>query len=218
MAFVAISRDFMQRVNSKIDNMQRAELKTLGEDKPKLALSPTDPFFMQTFWGAHTHLYSQMPSEWLQHNESVSMKFRIPDANRTRDMDNWFDFRAVATRDAFPIPLRTSSYDSKECDPTNPVMASILDYAIKRNEIELRWETVKGKVVGFLNACKSANEAVKLWPEVTTYFDSGDISRLETKVARAGSKDSAAAEALAGIDTGEIMSAAVIARLSGAQV
>jgi len=49
-------------------------------------------------------------------------------------------------------------------------------------------------------------------------LDVSDVQRLEIKNVRSGSKDSAAAEALAGIDTGEIMSVAVIARLSGAQV
>ena len=216
MAFVGISRDFMARVNNKIDSMQRAEAKTLGQEKPKLHIAPTDPFFMHTMWGEHIALYKQMPTEWLNHTESVSMKFRIPDAARVRESDNWFEFRAVSTGHGFPIPPRTSMYDSKECDPSNPVMAELLTYAVGMNEIDARWETVKAKVTQFLNACKSANEAIKLWPEVQTYFDATDIARLEAKTTRAGSKDSAAAEALAGIDTGEIMSAAVIARLSGA--
>jgi hypothetical protein len=97
-------------------------------------------------------------------------------------------------------------------------MASILDYAFKLNEIDTRWEIVRHKVTEFLRACKSANEAIKLWPDVKTYFDVEDVKRLEVKHGRLGNKDSAAAEALAGIDTSEIMSAAVIARLSGAQV
>ncbi len=219
MAFVGISKDFMQRVTSKIDNMQRAEAKTLGQEKPKLHIHNTDPFFMQTYWGEHTALYKQVPTEWLSHVDSVSMKFRIPGANRTREIDNYFEFRAVASNSVgFPIPPRTSMYDSKECDPTNPVMHEILAYATSMNDIEVRWETVKQKVVTFLQACKSANEAIKLWPDVKIYFEAGDIERLEVKNVRAGSKESAAAVALAGIDTGEIMSAAVIARMSGAQV
>lgn len=218
MAFVAISRDFMRRVENKIDNMHNAELKTLGGERPKLHIAPTDPFYMQTVWGVHTPLFKQIPTEWISYQDGLSFKFRIPDANRVRENDNWFDFRIASTSSGFPVPPRTSLYDSKECDPTNPVMAEILDYAIKQNEIAVRWETVKAKVTTFLNACKSANEAVKLWPEVKTYFALEDVTRLEIKTARAGSKDSAAAEALASIDQGEVMSAAVIARLSGAQV
>lgn len=219
MAFVGISKDFMQRVETKIEHMRHAEVKTLGDEKPKLSIHNTDPFFMQTYWGAHAPLYAQMPKEWVHHNETAYLKFKIPGAQRTREMDNWFDFHAKPTSsEGFPIPPRTSTYEARECDPTNPIMADILDYALKLNEIDTRWETVKAKVTQFLHACKSANEAIKLWPDVKTYFDQSDIARLEVKTTRAGSKDSAAAEALAGIDTGEIMSAAVIARLSGAQV
>lgn len=219
MAFVAISRDFMQRVNSKIEQMRRAEVRTLGENRPDLALNPADPFYMQTIWGEHAHLHDQMPKAWISHQESVRLKFKIPGATRIKEHHNWFEFRAVSTnKDGFPIPPRFPSYDEKECDPNNPLMSSILDYAVKLNEIDSRWETVLLKVNQFLGACKSANEAVKLWPDVKVYFDKDDVERIERKVTRAGSSESNAAQALAGIDTGEIMGAAVIARLSGAQV
>ena len=219
MAFVGISRDFMQRVTSKIEKMRRAELKTLGDEKPRLHIHNTDPFFMNTYWGAHAPLYMQMPKDWVSHNETAYLKFRIPGATREREMDNWFDFHAKPTgSEGFPIPPRQSTYEARECDPTNPIMAEIVDYAVKMNEIDTRWEVVAKKVIGFLQACKSANEAIKLWPDVKIYFEAGDIERLEVKNVRAGSKESAAAVALADIDTGEIMSAAVIARMSGAQV
>ena len=219
MAFVAISKDFMQRVEGKIENMRRAEIQTLGNDRPELALHATDPFFMQTIWKEHAHLHAQMPSDWIGHQETIRLKFRVPEANRMAEHKNWFDFRIRCTsQDGFPVPPRFNSYDEKECDGTNPLLASILDYAVKLNEIDSRWDTVARKVTEFLRACKSANEAIKLWPDVKVYFHADDVQRLEVKAVRAGSKDSAAAAALAGIDTGEIMGAAVIARLSGAQV
>jgi len=219
MAFVGISRDFMLRVNQKIESMRRAEIKTLGENRPELALNPTDPFYMQTIWKEHAHLYAQMPKDWINRQENIRFKFKIPGANRAKEHHNWFEFRAVSTsQDGFPVPPRFTSYEEKECDANHPMVAGILDYALKLNDIDSRWETVQLKVVSFLQACKSANEAIKLWPDVKVYFDTEDVKRLEIKAVRSGSKDSAAAEALAGIDTGEIMSAAVIARLSGAQV
>jgi hypothetical protein len=219
MAFVGISKDFMLRVEEKIGKMRQSEVKALGEETPKLHIHNTDPFFMQTYWGDHAPLYKQMPTEWLTPIETAYMKFKIPGADRKREMDNWFSFHAKPTNGTpFFIPPRTSTYEARDCDPTNPLMAEVLDYALKLNEIDVRWETVKSKVVVFLHACKSANEAIKLWPDVKTYFHTDDIARLDIKAVRSGSKDSAAAEALAGIDTNEIMSAAVIARLSGAQV
>jgi hypothetical protein len=219
MAFVAISKDFMSRVESKISNMCRAELKTLG-DKPDLALNPSDPFFISTIWKEHAHLYPMMPREWLSKHPEVSLKFKVPDANFADESRNHFGFKAKTTgaNQDFSFPPNHSYYNTVVCDPYNPIMSSILEYAVKHKEIEQRWEKVNIKVVEFLRACKSANEAIKLWPGVKTYFDSEDVKRLDVKVVRSGSKDSAAAAALANIDTNEMMSAAVIARLSGAQV
>jgi flagellar motility protein MotE (MotC chaperone) len=219
MAFVAISKDFMSRVESKISNMCRAELKTLG-DKPDLALNPSDPFFISTIWKEHAHLYPMMPREWLSKHPEVSLKFKVPDANFADESRNHFGFKAKTTgaNQDFSFPPNHSYYNTVVCDPYNPIMSSILEYAVKHKEIEQRWEKVNIKVVEFLRACKSANEAIKLWPDVKTYFDSEDVKRLDVKVVRSGSKDSAAAAALANIDTNEMMSAAVIARLSGAQV
>ena len=219
MAFVAISKDFMSRVESKINNMCKAELKTLG-DKPVLALNPSDPFFINTIWKEHAHLYPLMPREWMSKSAETSMKFKVPDTNFAEESKNHFNFKATTTgaNQEFAFPPSHSYYNTVVCDPYAPVMASILEYAVKYKEIEQRWETVESKVVQFLRACKSANEAIKLWPDVKTYFDSEDVKRLDIKVVRSGSKDSAAAAALANIDTNEMMSAAVIARLSGAQV
>jgi hypothetical protein len=219
MAFVAISKDFMSRVETKIKGMCSAELRTLG-DKPDLALNPSDPFFINTVWKEHAHLYPMMPKEWLRTQSEVSLRFRVPDTTFTDETKNHFGFKAKTTSSTqeFAFPPNHAFYDTISCDPHNPVMASILDYAIKHKEIEQRWDKVATKVIEFLRACKSANEAIKLWPDVKTYFDLEDVKRLDIKVVRSGSKDSAAAAALASIDTNEMMSAAVIARLSGAQV
>jgi len=161
-----------------------------------------------------------MPREWIGKHGEVSMRFKVPEADFTDESRNHFNFKATTTgtNQEFFFPPNYSYYNTVVCDPYTPVMASIFEYAVKYKEIEKRWETVNNKVVAFLRACKSANEAIKLWPDVKVYFDAEDVKRLEVKTERSGSKDSAAAAALAGIDTGEIMSAAVIARLSGASV
>lgn len=218
MAFVGISKDFISRTESKIQNMRNLELKTLGET-PSVALSQGDPIIISTFYKAHADLYPKLPDEWCQFQGKINLKIRIPEATRKKEQHNFFSFRAECTQDVgFKLPLRTSTYDDHLVDATEPVLQSVVDYAIRKCEIEQRWETVHEKVITFLLACKSANEAVKLWPDVKVYFHPDDIGRIEHKVVRAGSSESNAAKALAGIDTGEIMSAAVIARLSGAQL
>jgi hypothetical protein len=47
------------------------------------------------------------------------------------------------------------------------------------------------------------------------YIDADDIRRFEVKVVKSGNKDSEAAKVLAGIDTDELVGAAVAARFTG---
>lgn len=218
MAFVAISKDFMARVRSKVEAMATAEIKALGNE-PVVTLNPRDPMVLNAVWKEHVHLEPLLPKAWISQNDEIRMKFKVPGSTFEKEERNFHGFKAKAAgSDKFVFPPQTWWHDVHECDSSNPSLATLVQYATSRKEIELRWHTVMGKVTQFLESCKSANEAVKLWPEVTTYFDKDDIERLEKKTARSGSADSKAAEVLAGIDTNEVMSAAVIARLSGAQV
>jgi hypothetical protein len=57
---------------------------------------------------------------------------------------------------------------------------------------------------------------VTLWPDCKVYIDDEDIARFEKKVVKTASQDSEAAKVLAGLNTDELMGAAVVARLSGA--
>lgn len=216
MAFVAISRDFISRVQSKIQTMANAETKTLG-DKPVITANANSPDILKATWGEHIHLHGVIPNNWMRHSETVRLQFQVPGAEGTPNETTWC-FEIKTNSGSFDFPPNYSWYDNKDIDPSTPLLATLVEYATKAKEIEARWRKVNDQVLQFLESCKSANEAIKLWPEVITYFHPDDVKRLEAKTARSGGKDSAAAAVLAGIDQGEVMSAAVIARLSGAQV
>jgi len=59
---------------------------------------------------------------------------------------------------------------------------------------------------------------LKLWPDLKLYIPNEFIARVERKAAKAEKSESSAASILAGINTEEIHAAAVIARMSGANV
>lgn len=216
MAYVAISGDFMTRVNNKINNMARAELSTIGEE-PKPVLSGHEPFVTEAMWGNHAHFKESMPTDWCGRTERLNAKFEIP--NQFKADGNPFVYHTTLrfTNDDIKTPPRFNFYDNLNVPNTEHTLSQLVEWVSKHHEITMRWKAVTDKITEFLHSCKSANEAVKLWPDVKTYFDAGDIARLETKHGRTETK-SAAADVLAGIDTSEVMSAAVIARLSGAQV
>lgn len=216
MAFVGISKDFVSRVQTKILGMANAETKTLGE-KPFITASPNNPDILKATWGEHIHLHGVIPNTWMRRSETVRLQFQVPGAEGTPNDTRW-PFEIKSNGGVFDFPPDFAHYDNKDIDPSTPLLATLVEYATKAKEIEARWRKVNNQVIEFLSSCKSANEAIKLWPEVITYFHPDDVKRLEAKTTRSGGKDSAAAAVLAGIDQGEVMSAAVIARLSGAQV
>jgi hypothetical protein len=79
--------------------------------------------------------------------------------------------------------------------------------------MQIRWDNTENKIVEFLQSCKSLNEAVKLWPDVTLYVEKCDIDRMGVK--REKVKESKALEALKELDTDALVSNAVISRMSG---
>lgn len=216
MAYVAISGNFMDRVRTKIQYMRNVELKALGE-APIVTCNGNEPFLINAVWGEHAHLMALMPEKWMRQTEDLNVKFAIPGVF-TRENEPKYQEINIKLTNALKLPPVFQHYDHKVVPNDEPVLAQAVDYAIKSDEIFTRWKQVAEKITDFLHNCKSANEAVKLWPDIKTYFDKDDVERLEAKAERAGQSASNAAEILKGIDTNQVMSAAVIARLSGAQV
>lgn len=227
MAHVAISRDFIQRVESKISLMKNAELKTLGEP-PKVVLSTESQPILKAVWGEHLHLRSQIPQRWKNDSSSVRLTYNTPSFTESIASDGTvektpisFQFNAEApNNDKFDFPpngyWHNTHIISAE-DINHPDLKPVVTYGNARIEIELRWNKVAQKVVQFFQSCKSMTEAVKLWPECKMYIDADDIRRFETKVVKSGAKDSEAAKVLAGLNTDELVGVAVAARFIGAQ-
>lgn len=215
MAYVAISGDFNARVEEKIHKMLQAELATLGEE-PVVHCTGQEPFITNTVWGEHVQLKDVVPDDWCNKPDDLNVRFPIPDQVNDRGNPIHYNFK-LKFANGIKTPPGHGYYDTKDVPNSEPLLATLVDWAIKRQEIIARWSAVQDKIESFLAECKSANEAVKLWPDIKMYFNAQDVARLETKHGRSETQ-SKAAEVLAGINTDEVMSAAVIARLSGAQV
>lgn len=206
MAYVAISGEFIERVKAKINTMHRAELAVIGENYPRPKLTVSGGV-VQTIWGEHMHLRSVMPEAWMNNYERIDCKI-------VRDGKS-FTFQAEFPGGCTMPPNFTNS-GYLTVDESDPELKEVAEYFTKRDEIDSRWVAVTYKVTNYLHSCKSLNEAVKLWPDVAMYVDKRDIDRMGVKHERA--RESAAMEALKALDTDELVGAAVIARMSGAQV
>lgn len=219
MAHVAISRDFLQRVEDKINRMQSAELKALGAE-PRVTISPESQLMLETIWGANLHLRKQIPESWRNKNNCARVHFNTKTTRVNSDGETVPVSMSVTvqpTAGEFDFPPDSNWHTARMLsDRDHPDFREVIAYGDAKAEIEMRWFTVRNKVTDFFKSCKSMKEAVTLWPDCKVYIDDEDIKRYEKKVVKTASQDSDAAKVLAGLDTDELMGAAVVARLSGA--
>lgn len=204
MAYVAISGELIERVRRKTQEMANKELKTLG-DCPNTGFSPDSKFIEDITWKEHVHLKSILPDEFTQQLKELEVKFMLDGRTQRTSLQ----FLSVGN-----FPPKLVVYYPFEPDWDAPELSTLRSWFTAKTEMQVRWGGTEEKIVTFLKACKSLNEAVKLWPDVEMYIDWSDISRMGVK--REKVKESKALEALKELDTDALVSNVVIARMSGA--
>lgn len=221
MAFVGISQNLMGDVRNKIRTMCLAEVQSLGED-PMRAFTMTgyESWFLDQLWGQHLHLRDQIPERWFRKFDNVDVHFNFNwngDPAALRNYNTYIRINAKGIM--FPPDIHGSDvYLGFTPDAElPPELAKVVHFSHQKKQIEKRWDDVRSKVCGFLETCKSLNEAIKLWPDLRMYIPSDYLERLDKKPERSTST-SKALDVLATINTDEIAAAAVIARMSGAEV
>lgn len=184
MAYVAISRDLIQRVGVNIRKMMNAEIASTLPDLGKdYTLDASHIYNLSVWEQEHLHLLASIPKDWLAQQDAAYVNIAGPHPlDQLRAMPEGTPGRA-------------------EC------IQRFEDGCVEA-EIMTRWEKIGTDVTDFLEKCKSLNEAIKLLPGVRMYVDRDDIARMEKKVQRAPRTELAA-----DIDGDGITAAAVAARL-----
>jgi hypothetical protein len=201
MAYVAISGDLITRVEQKINGMKIKELNTIGE-KPDKGFDENSEYLLGLMWGEHIHLKDILPDSFVSKYNS----FGVTSPYSTSRI-------YIYTKGNTKVPPKVSNYIDN-VDWEHPEFVELKKWLDTEQEINLRWHKTKNDVRGFLQKCKSLNEAVKLWPDVEMYIDSSDLSRMNVKKEKS-EKTNAAMEALKSLDTDALTANAVIARMSG---
>jgi hypothetical protein len=168
-----------------------------------------------------------MPKRWLSQCDQFDLSVKLNWSGSYDELgydkgDQMYVGRvALKSKPYLPPDARgyspTLYFGFKEDEPIPAEIADAVNYMRKCHEIEARWDKVEVQVRDFLDNCKSLNEALKLWPDLSVYIPKHYIERVEKKANRSTTETkSSAEEVLAKINTQEIQAAAVIARLSGA--
>lgn len=212
MAYVSISQDLRNAVRSKINNMKDMERKGIKCPESIQDRSvPVTPELEQLVWGEHYHLKPLMPQEWLRETESANFITNVTFENGAS--------KKVGFRVIFPskmaTPPNTDRYGHEVYLPADhPAVPDLIAYHTEMRNIDKRWADVGSQIMEFLGACKSLNQAIKLWPDVRIYIPEEYLERAERKVERSVNLD--AVEAIKKVDTDAAISAAAIARMMGA--
>ena len=223
MAYVAISRDLIQRVGVNIRKMMNAEIASTLPDLGKdYALDASHIYNLSVWEPEHIHLMASIPKDWLaqQINAYVNVAGPHPldpDKKLVKQVrfNNMASAYARPARDYWNRSSGEIHVDQLRALPDSTTgKAECLqrfEDACTEAEITARWEKIGTDVTDFLEKCKSLNEATKLLPGVRMYVDRDDIARMERKIERAPRKELAA-----DIDGDGITAAAVAARLMNA--
>ncbi len=231
MAFVGISEVLRTQVRSKIRNMSSAEKDTLGADPREgsgIDVNGNEDWFTRSVWQGKPELQTLVPDTWLAQVDMVGLYVDPEWDGDFKKLNERTKSSIYCGRMKFPTPIKLPptyrgyipdmviGFLPGETMPED--IKRILDYMTKVKDIKQRWEKVEEKVGEFLIHCKSLNEGLKLWPDLKVYIPKEYLERVERKTSSRADKTTQAADILSTIDTDEIQAAAVIARLSGANV
>lgn len=218
MSYVSISDNLLYNTRCIIESMQRAEIGKLAE--VSIDLESTSPFVQRLIWGEHAHLKALIPDSWLESIRSIDVRYNFVSVSAEGVHADDYTGLTIQLEQSTLVPKDIG--DSKhrrvvsELDAdVPPQFKAFMDDRAERKVIHARWSKVQSDVKSFLKSCKSLNEGLKLWPQLSMYIAKDYLNTVAHKPAKAKSAESGAAAMLAGIDTNALVGAAVIARISG---
>lgn len=222
MATVYITKELITRVKQRINNMRRAERSADVPNFDKNIFVDASQMYNLGCWGAkHVHLINQIPKDWLQAttDANITIKGTLDDG---RNLATVARFSGLTS--AYHRP-KDSYYSKSDSELTLTEVRALPEEMLGRAEllqrwdeavialdIDAKWEKVETDIAEFLKKCKSLNEAVKLFPNVTMYIDAEDMQRLNRKVERASQRKLI----VESYDTDGLTAAAIAAKLAEA--
>lgn len=218
MAYVGITDKLVNSVEGVMRNLCSAELAALGKENTFTDRLLADPEFNaaidKVLWGEYIDLKPRL----FKFNKTCPVVLTLPITGS--DVAVW----RVGFEINGPCFSKHDNWNAREITKEEiaglniyhlETMQALRAFIDARYECETRWATATNQVKKFLNAAKSLNEAVKLWPDLRRYIDDDTLTRLDAKTERTKTA-SAAADVLATVDIDAINTNTVLARMAGA--
>jgi hypothetical protein len=216
MAYVAISNNLISSTQSNINKMRDKEKAAVTAPPDRINVANKDANLELLIWGNHLHLRDQMPDEWKKTYNRINARIRYEWAEGENSS---FDF-IFESIDPIEVPQcnENSYYGHNILVPeTSHLLPQQARDAIEHNKFcrrtDAKWAEIKTKVTEFLNAAKSLNEALKLWPALSLYISDEYIDRVNNNPKREKAA-SRAEELMASISIDDLTAAAVASKLT----
>lgn len=213
--YVGITGSLLNEVKNLINWMEQKEMSAVP-DTSEIKIDGEQSWVQEIFWGKYIGLREQIPEEW----KSPMKSFRVDEiAYKGKRFSNVV---FILTKAVLGPPVKQDGYYSRDFVPVNtlppaglvdPAVVEVLEGILARHEVNVRWSRVRDEILGFLQKCKSLNEALKLWPQIEMYIPKSRLDAVAEK-RNIEKKESQAVEALKKMDTANLTAAAVIARMS----
>jgi hypothetical protein len=227
MAYVAIAKTLIGDIEIRINNMRDIELK--AEPAPKFpTIRFTQPewgFLRDEVWGPLVGTTLMFHPE-LTASSTFTFNFQIEDKEvpgvRVRNSSDYYKDISTEVKDVARHFCATNagSYRSaavfRVTRDMHPAFEAWAQWEASRKEIVARWKGIADQVEGFLETCKSLNEALKLWPDLQRYVSGEDMKKVNARAEKPKKDQSAAMARLAAMDLDTIASSTVLARLAAA--
>lgn len=217
MATVYISKDLLERVGRTISELKDHEIGEAYPNRDSRLKVDASEFLTKASFAEHYHLKDLIPQSWMVQSSTGYLYVELPNEGKSSmRFENQTNvcFRPTPDRYNMTDVRCTLAFIEDNVDlPGVSEIKRIVDMDMAIDEIRTRWQTVAEKVGEFLKRCKSLNEAIKLWPEVSLYIHPDDMDRFNRKVERSNKLRT---DVLEGIDTQELTAHAIAAKLSGA--
>lgn len=222
MATVYITKELITRVQSVIDKMRRAERSADLPNLDKNFAVDASQLYNIGCWGAeHVHLKDVIPKDWMQAvtEADVSVRGTLEDGSEIKTSVRFTGLTMSYQRPSKDYWNKSNSelaLEQLRAMPEDMLGRSELlarwDDAVLEFALNARWKKVSDDISAFLKKCKSLNEAVKLFPNVTMYIHSEDMERLNRKVERQSQRKAI----VESYDTEGLTAAAIAAKLAEA--
>lgn len=221
MAYVAISNGLISSTERNIRDMRNKEKEAVPAPSESGTVPDNDANMTALIWGDHQHLCKQMPDEWKARPGKLTLRIGFSMGEAYADRKYSADFQ-VSAPSGFEVPRteQNSSYYGhiQKVEEDNHLLPQgareLVAYRKQMHEIDNRWSDVETKVRQFLNASKSLNEAIKVWPGLSLYVNKEYLDRVNNK-GTPREKTKSDVEALAAsIDLDSLTAAAVASKLT----